>query len=188
MHNKWIKRMGILALMGSVSLAGATAVPGAPPLKEGALEGVTQNWDKVLPAEQRFTVLPAFNNEAVRDKETGLVWEASPAADTREWRDAAFNCAHKSLGGRKGWRLPSIPELSSLVDPSVPSPGPVLPLGHPFGNVYSTSQFWSATRVADQPSLVWTVDFANGNTNTNDKTSPRFPVWCVRGSMNADSY
>ena len=31
------------------------------------------NWDQKLPASQRFVVLAAFNNQAVLDKETGLV-------------------------------------------------------------------------------------------------------------------
>ena len=50
------------------------AKPGSSPTD---LSGVTQNWDKKLPGDSRFTVLPDFNNQAVRDNETGLVWERS---------------------------------------------------------------------------------------------------------------
>jgi hypothetical protein len=93
----------------------------APPAKGDSNAGVPQNWDKVLPPAQRFTVLEAFNNEAVRDNETGLVWEQSPATIAEPWFNARGACAIKNVGGRIGWRLPSLPELSSLVDPSVGS-------------------------------------------------------------------
>jgi hypothetical protein len=41
------------------------------------------NWDKNLPSASRFTILHDFNNEAVRDNETGLVWERSPIGTTK---------------------------------------------------------------------------------------------------------
>jgi hypothetical protein len=44
----------------------------APPVKDNSDAGI---WDKVLPASQRVTVLDSFNGQAVRDNETGLVWE-----------------------------------------------------------------------------------------------------------------
>ena len=95
---------------------------------------VTKNWDKKLPNTSRFTVLTDFGGAAVRDNETGLVWEQSPEAKTENWSGARFHCTRLTTGGRKGWRLPSVHELASLVDPSV-APGPTLPAGHPFTNV-----------------------------------------------------
>ena len=95
----------------------------------------TLRWDQALPAAQRFVILPAFNSEAVLDKNTGLVWERSPQTTTATWNDALYTCINKNVGGQKGWRLPSIAELASLSDPSVAPPGPTLPPGHPFLNV-----------------------------------------------------
>ena len=55
----------------------------------------------------------------VFDQETGLVWERSPAPDKIENWDAAIVYSYsKAIAGRKGWRLPTIEELLSLVDPS----------------------------------------------------------------------
>lgn len=111
-------------------------------------------WDQVLPAEQRFVVLPAFNSDAVLDKETGLVWEKSPQTTAVSSSNVRLTCANKAVGGRKGWRLPSLPELASLVDPSVASPGPTLSSGHPFLNVQSTN-YWSTSAHAENPALMW---------------------------------
>ena len=150
------------------------------------LSGVPPNWDKNLPAAQRFVVLAAFANAAVRDNETGLVWEQSPQTTIAIWNFARLGCINKTVGNRKGWRLPSMPELASLIDPSVAEPGPTLPPGHPFTNVLS-SNYWSATTVADVGNA-WSVGFDNGVVQTDGKGSAFNGVWCVRGGMNADQY
>ncbi|HEV8325898.1 MAG TPA: hypothetical protein VGQ08_00315 [Nitrospiraceae bacterium] len=91
---------------------GVTSAAAAPPGKGSTtdLSGVIQNWDKVLPADQRFTLLAAFNNEAVRDNETGLVLEKSPATTTHIWGNARGECtavrrAGKSLAATVGGRV-----------------------------------------------------------------------------------
>src|SRR5690242_3466845 len=84
---------------------------------------LTQNWDKKLPNDSRFTVLPDFNNLAVRDNETGLVWERTPEASSRTWEDAVRTCWLRQVAARAGWHLPMIEELATLVDPTVPTPG-----------------------------------------------------------------
>jgi len=142
-------------------------------------------WEQIKGAG-RFLVLTNWNKEAVLDKETGLVWEQSPQTAAANALNARVNCAQKTVGNRKGWRLPAIPELASLVDPSVPSPGPTLPAGHPFTNVQS-ALYWSATTIADFPPFVWNVSFFNGAVNGSDKATS-LQVWCVRGGMNADAY
>ena len=150
------------------------------------LSGVTPNWDKALPAASRFVVLAAFANAAVRDNETGLVWEQSPQTTTDTWGGARGTCINKNVGGRKGWRLQSIPELASLMDPSVAFPGPTLPPGHPFTGVQS-AVYWSASALADFPSHAWHVGFTFGGVGVTDKAFSN-RVWCVRGGMNADQY
>lgn len=149
-----------------------------------------KSWSNVIPnANRRFIVLPDFNNAAVLDRETGLVWEKSPDATDAMWTDAALICVTKNVGGRKGWRLPSIVELASLIDPTVAAPGPTLPGGHPFTNVQSSSAkgYWSATRNATISYLVWHVFFDNGAVTGNANTVTDY-FWCVRGPMNADTY
>ena len=140
---------------------------------------------KAMPAASRCVVLAAFDNAAVRDNEMGLVWERSPQLMPAVWFEGRGTCADKTVGNRKGWRLPSFPELASLMDPSV-SPGPTLPVGHPFTNVQSFG-YWSATTNAGSPTLAWAVIFSIGIVGPADK-SLSFRVWCVRGGMNAEAY
>lgn len=149
-------------------------------------------WDQTLPSATRFIVLSNFASNAVLDRETGLVWERSPVAFASTWDSARRQCVARTTGGRKGWRLPSVHELASLVDPSVT--GPALPAGHPFQNVQSSSAYWSATtevfHTAVNPNntnSAWVVGFNTGDVGPGAKdNSANF--WCVRGAVNADNY
>ncbi len=171
-------------LIGSMVVAGSS-----PAISASDVNPLTpsseRNWDKKLPSAARFTVLSAFGDAAVRDDETGLVWEKTVETTEMSWTDARALCADKDVGGRKGWRLPSISELASLVDPSTRS-GPALPAGHPFTNVL-TDVYWSATSVTDNPKNAWLVFFDTGKATFAFKTIT-FHVWCVRGSMSAGQY
>jgi hypothetical protein len=175
----------VLALSGSLFLmAGEQAAQADPPIKD--LSGVTQNWDKKLTGATRFTVLSDFGGAAVRDNETGLVWEQSPEATNRTWNVARAICADKNVGGRKGWRLPSVAELSSLVDPGQINPS--FPPVHPFTNVQLDRAYWSATMDADIPSNAWTLTINIGFVGSGTKSVSEFHLWCVRGPMQESVY
>jgi hypothetical protein len=146
-----------------------------------------ESWDKkITNASKRFTVLSDFNNQAVLDKETGLVWEQSPDTTPVSWFTARVDCIDKNVGARKGWRLPSIAESASLVDPNAAS-APFLPAGHPFSNIV-LSNYWSATTIAGDPPNVWLVNFTDGIVGFTLKGAASGRTWCVRGGMNADQY
>ena len=163
---------GILALLVVAPLA-----VGAPP-----------SWGDQINKPRRFKVLQDFGGAAVLDQETGLVWEQSPDGTTYVWSpndasviQAALACANKNVRGRKGWRLPSINELASLIDPSAPA-GPTLPAGHPFTNVQS-SVYWSATTFFPTPlrtGWAWVVNLSDGSVGGALETQAYY-VWCVRG-------
>lgn len=143
------------------------------------------SWDQTLPSSTRFIVLSNMGSAAVLDRETGLVWEKSPDPTVRIWQSAQIHCNQKTVGNRKGWRLPTLQELASLVDgdPANTS-SPRLPLGHPFSNVQS-SFYWSATTFANNTSGAWFVFFFNGVGSLGDKSDSLF-VWCVRGGQGVD--
>jgi hypothetical protein len=127
-----------------------------------------------------------MNSQAVLDKETGLVWEQSPSTDTKNWLDAQIHCNKLAKGNRMGWRLPTLQELGSLVDPSRSNPS--LPNGHPFSNVQSSSSssfYWSATTNAFSTSYAWGVPFDDGVVSNDGKIANSY-VWCVRGGQGVD--
>lgn len=184
------RRRFLTVTMGALVLGGLLGAADAPAGAQGVptdLSGVIQNRDKALSAAQRFVILPAFNSDAVLDKETGLVWEKSPQTTNARWSAARRACIEKSVGGQKGWRLPSLPELRSLVDPSVAPPGPTLPPGHPFLAVQS-AVYWSETRVGEDPTGAWAVHFGLGGGAVFINWAHAVQVWCVRGGMDADQH
>ena len=134
-------------------------------------------WSKVFPAAARFQVLADFNNQAVLDRETGLVWETIPARARTVWKNAAGICAKKTVGGKKGWRLPAVKELATLADHTI-YPPPALPTGHPFSNIEFFG-YWTATEHEDYTMSAWDVNFDYGIVGNDFKTNTNF-VWCVR--------
>lgn len=164
-----------LALAGRPAPAAAADAPGP--------YYAWPSWDQTLPAATRFIVLTNMASAAVLDRETGLVWERSPDATTLTWVSAQFLCTTRTVGNRKGWRLPTIQELASLVDPSV-GPGPTLPAGHPFTNVQS-SVYWSATSSAGSAIAARYVHLIDGFVFASDKAF-ELVAWCVRGRQGGD--
>jgi hypothetical protein len=141
------------------------------------------SWDTVIAGKGRLTVLKKFNDAAVFDKETGLVWQRDPSFNNFDsWTAALAGCRSLDIGGRGGWRLPSIEELRSLADPT--QNAPALAAGHPFLNVASAigDFYWTSTRDVDDASLAYSVGFFNGALALNAKISDQ-RVWCVRGGQ-----
>lgn len=151
-----------------------------------ALADPGTTWEQQINREGRFKVLKQFGGAAVLDKETGRVWEQSPSTELFPWTgsstvlDALSHCYQLEVGGRKGWRVPTIEELASLVDTSQPSP--MLPAGHPF-NVLPTPH-WSATTNASDASRAWAVGFATGSVFNPLKTATRRSVVRARRTGN----
>jgi len=154
-----------------------------------ALRGVTQNWDKKLDStngdangcnSDRFTCI--FGGTAVRDNETGLVWERSLDPLALNWYNAISYCAKRSVGGRKGWHLPMLEQFLTLQDTS--NQHPALPTGHPFTG-FLPGDFWSATTNSYDPSRAWTMDMDNGLPRSDvPKDEFEFTItWCVRGGQ-----
>jgi hypothetical protein len=158
----------------------------------------TPSWDQKLPAATRFLVLANWNSEAVLDRETGLVWQRTPTSTpfgSQSYEFALQSCAQAGTGGRRGWRLPALEEILSLVDPTIVSVGIVsaLPAGHPFVDVPLNEMFWTTTTRIENVGAAWVagLDAAgspSGHPGACCALGPAWPktatarTWCVRGA------
>jgi len=156
------------------------SAPPGPTMK--TLDQIPPTWSQKLDASERFELV--LDGEAVLDKETGLVWEQSPDATPRSYNQACACCYQKVVGDRKGWRLPTVEELASLIDPN--ERYPALPSGHPFSGV-QMAFYWSSTTVAYNSSRAWHVGFGCAGVGNDDKSGDSY-VWCVRGRHGHDAY
>ncbi len=142
------------------------------------------SWDQDLPTAERFKLV--MGGDAVLDKNTGIVWEKSPATSSHFGLNnpnlpygARKHCLRRITGGQLGWRLPSIHELLSLMDPNNPTGNPDLPVGHPFQNIGNF--YWSATQDIQDPSRYWLMDFQDLTFLQRHNSSDTLRAWCVRG-------
>jgi hypothetical protein len=150
----------------------------------GGCSDCPDSWSKVIPdSNDRFELV--MGGAGVLDKETCLVWEQSPDTTTKTWLSALTHCFQSEVGGRGGWRLPTIEELASLKD--TVNTNPALPSGHPFDtDAVQSSRYWSSTTNANVATFAWFVSFNSGFVTSLNKATNEFHVWCVRGGQGHD--
>jgi hypothetical protein len=122
---------------------------------------------------------------AVLDAETGLTWwrQAGNVNAAGNWSTAIGHCAEFVVNNRSGWRLPTEPELRSLMDTSSQD-AYQFPAGHPFIFLPpSNTVFWTSTADPANAANAIVVEFGTGfalGSRSSAKTS-NFVPWCVRG-------
>lgn len=124
----------------------------------------------------------------VTDKATGLVWKRCSEglsgdaceigrATTYPWREAAALATATDFDG-KGWRLPTVRELGTLLEYQCTMPAinlavfPATP----------ASNFWTATPYAGYVNGAWNINFNDG-VQDNSSKNYRLHVRLVRGAM-----
>jgi hypothetical protein len=177
-------KRSVLAFSLSAAATFANVPSGAQTFQNGPYYA-NPSWDQQIPATQRFIVLSNWSNQAVLDRETGLVWERTPSgSEFTHWPFALISCAEAGTGNRRGWRTPSIQEMASLIDPAS---GNTLPPGNPFLGVAASPNFyWSATSSPDI--FAWVVAFGAAGLHsvaTAGKADAGL-TWCVRSGSGPD--
>jgi hypothetical protein len=113
----------------------------------------------------------------VTDNVTGLTWEGTVDSGSYAQGAAATYCANKAPAG--GWRLPTRLELVSLVDFTVPYPGPTIDQTN-FPNT-PAALYWASSADVGFSGYAWGVDFNFGTTFYNAVTPAfTFRVRCLR--------
>jgi hypothetical protein len=181
-----------------VVCASLLAVPAAPSSAQTVLPGFyfpPPAWALKLPTASRFVVLSNFSNQAVLDRETGLVWERIAGDSSRDGvvdsndrvfhQGALFVCALKTTGGRMGWRLPNLHELGSLLDPAMRDPA--LPSGHPFLGV-QLDRYWSSSVGSVSDGEAYSLRLDSALLERPPRDTFQGYAWCVRGATSANTY
>jgi len=110
----------------------------------------------------------------IADHFTGLFWSQATQGDD-DWQGAADACASSTLGGRSGWRLPSVQELRLLANYGRRDPAldPGFNLDH--------NRHWASDRLAGSASQAWTVHVKEGQSSPDDVGGLN-SYTCVRGA------
>ena len=172
--------MAAVVLVPGLTRAGDLEPSGPPGPTMKTMDQILPAWSRTIVGPERFELV--MGGDAVLGKETGLTWTRDANLDEdKTWFDAVYSCRNLTIGNRMGWRLPTVEELSTLLDLS--QPAPKLPQGHPFINV-KFSKYWSSTPYEGLSSYAWAVSTSDVPVSTNiDKSSPSY-VWPVRGGSN----
>lgn len=173
--------LAIIAMLARSAHGGQLDPPGTPASTMRPLDELLPAWDRAITAvsadpcsSPRFQcvlpdpIWPA--GAAVLDRETGLVWERQPNATEVTWSSALERCVTSQHGGRYGWRMPSVDELSSLLFADAPGPF----------DLSADLTFWTKSTYDAAPGTSWIVDFSTGVMGIGDQENPH-RVWCVRG-------
>jgi hypothetical protein len=131
---------------------------------------------------QSFTEL---GNGVVRDNVTGLEWQQETAPDFYNWSDANNYCENLTFGGYNDWRLPTIKELSTLLDLSIYYPGPTINTS--FFPDTEAAVYWSSTTSASSLYNAWSVYLFDGNIGGGGKNSGGY-VRAVRGEESFNNF
>jgi len=105
---------------------------------------------------------------------TNLMWQQATAPGVWTWQQADNYCGNLTLASHSDWRLPTIDELSTLYDKSIPPPGPKIDRNF-FPDTEASYPYWSSTPEG-RPGLMWFLSFDTGPFNLGVMTE----TYCVR--------
>ena len=187
----------IASLVGVVSLPQTGQTPTLPITATIGMDGYTYfgvPWAYVASGPTtpvtRFTVGTGAEANCVTDNLTGLMWvkdlntvkiNSNAAGSRTNWKNALDSIATANSGdgycGHTDWYLPTVNDLSSLLNYSVSNQSELL-IEQGFSNV-QTADYWSSTSFLGTEYYTWSVNFFYGSEGLNNPTYTQY-VWPVR--------
>ena len=174
---------------GIVSNAYSKATAAALRCVRGGGEGEDPSEPAVAPPNQYDVI----SDDEVKDNYTNLIWQRRDSDALLTWEQAVQYCASLDLG-QNTWRLPSIREISTLVDEALVAPAinrnmfPDTKYG-----ARSENWYWASHQAVGREPAAWALNFDDGFTGFNIGAEGAWNYWtrgyarCVRtASKNAE--
>jgi uncharacterized protein YgiM (DUF1202 family) len=125
-----------------------------------------------------YDVQSSNGTTVVIDYATHLMWQQSGTSTPMTWQKAhtyIYTLNSKQYAGYSGWRLPTIEELASLLEPAKQNGRLYI------ASVFGTTQLWcwSADKVVSSNNMAWYVSFNSGGIQQHDIGNSAF-VLAVR--------
>ena len=136
-----------------------------------------------IEAAERPTRPGAFHVERSRSPQHDhVVFHLASPGLGGNWVAGIHNCARSRMGGRGGWRLPTVYEMRSLIDGELET----LPEGHPFD--IPNDAYWTATELPGVPDSVFVGDLGTPADVLEYQGKAFTARWlCVRGGLAGSS-
>ena len=125
---------------------------GLPAKTQARFVKLDEDGDPLPPDAPRFA--------AILDTQTGLQWSGTLAEGLVDYASAEKACQALDLAGHDDWRLPTRPELESILDLTrhKPAADPVF-----FGDTRTDDWYWTSTPCAWRSGASWCVAFSYGD-------------------------
>jgi uncharacterized protein YgiM (DUF1202 family) len=146
--------------------------------KYGLSASITGNF------QHQYEINSSNGVNVVIDYATQLMWQQSGTRNPMTWSNAQeyiFNLKSERYGGYSDWRLPTIEELASLLEPTKQNANLYI------APVFGTLQVWcwSADKVAFSPNTAWYISFSSGGIEQQELDHTAF-VLAVRSIQRAE--
>jgi len=152
------------------------------------LSAMAQNCNSKIPSTSPTQRFHLNQDGSITDQQTGLQW--SRCSLGQSWKDntcqdkpQALPYAIAALAVEEGWRLPTVSELSSLIELRCSGPA----INNNIFPTTTTAIYWTATRFVNLDGSFWQVHFLHGEIMPEKADSTAYVRWVRKIRRHATS-